>query len=207
VARFIVEYLRLFLPFLPDELCWCEALEGLEPSGVVVTVDEQIKVSAQLVVVLIEIAFDGGFLDRPVHALDLAIRARMVGFGQAVFDLVGVADHVEAMHAELGGPAIAVSRLVGELDVIGQYEVDLVGNRLQHGLKEGHGGGSVRLFIEPDDGKFRCAINCYEHVELALTAAHFSDVDVEEADRISLDFLLCGRVAVHVGQPGYAVTL
>ena len=122
MARFFEEDFRLCLPFLPDELCWSEALEGFESSGVVVGVDEQIKVSAQLVVVLIEIAFDGGFLDRSVHALDLAIRPRMVGFGQAVFDLVGVADHVEAMHAELGGPAIPVSRLASELDAIACWE-------------------------------------------------------------------------------------
>ena len=58
MARFFVEELRLFLPFLPDELCWCEAVEGLEPSGVGIGVDKQIKVSAQLVVVLTEGAFD-----------------------------------------------------------------------------------------------------------------------------------------------------
>ena len=48
------------------------SLEGLESSGVVVGVYEQIKVSAQLFVVVIMVAFDGGFLDCPVHALDLA---------------------------------------------------------------------------------------------------------------------------------------
>ena len=32
----------------------------------VVGVDEQIKVSAQLIVVIVEIPFDGGFLDRAV---------------------------------------------------------------------------------------------------------------------------------------------
>ena len=51
-----------------------------KPGAVQTGVDKLIKVSAQLVVVLIEIAFDGGFLDRPVHALDLAIRPRMAGF-------------------------------------------------------------------------------------------------------------------------------
>ena len=50
MARFLIEEFRLCLPFFPDELCGCEALEGLEPSGVVIGVDEQIKVSAQLVV-------------------------------------------------------------------------------------------------------------------------------------------------------------
>ena len=180
MTRFFVEEFRLCLPFFPDELCWREAFEGLEPSGVVVGVDEQIKVSAQVIVVIVVIAFDRGLLDRAVHALDLAairensppdcflvlMAPRMVGFGQAMLDLVGVADHVEAVHAQPGRPAIPVSRLVGELDaIVGQDDVDLVGNCLQDGLKKSHGRGSVCLFIEPHDGKFRCAINGYEHVQ------------------------------------------
>ncbi len=83
MARFFLEEVRLCLPFFPDELCWREAFEGLEPSGVVVGVDEQIKVSAQLLVVIVMVAFDGGLLDRPVHGLDLTICPRVVGFGQA----------------------------------------------------------------------------------------------------------------------------
>lgn len=63
-------------------------------------------------------------------------------------------------------------------------------------------------------------INGYEHIELARTAAHLSNVpsrgshanrcraaDVKEADRIGLELLLCGRVAVHVGQAGYTMPL
>ena len=132
----------------------------------VVGIYEQIKVSAQLFVVIIMVAFDGGFLDCPVHALDLAVRPRMVGFGQAVLDFVGSADHVEAAEARDHG--VPVSRLFSELDAprhclsdqwrsngsIGQDDVNLVGNRLQDGLKKDHGSGSVGLFIEPDDGKF-----------------------------------------------------
>lgn len=110
----------------------------------VVGIDEQIKVPAQLIAVFVEIPFDGGFLDRAVHAFDLAIGPRMVWFGQTMLDLVGVTDHVEAMHAELGRPAIPVSRLVGELDsIIGQADVDLVGNGLQDGFKKDHGRRSV----------------------------------------------------------------
>ena len=76
MARFFEEEFRLCLPFLPDELCW---LGGLEPSGVVEGVEEQIKLSARLLVVIVEIPLDGGSLDRSVHALDLTIRPRVVG--------------------------------------------------------------------------------------------------------------------------------
>ena len=55
----------------------------------------------ELVVVLVVVAFDGGFLDGPVHPLDLPIRPRMVGFGQAMLDAVLVANAVEQVHAVL----------------------------------------------------------------------------------------------------------
>jgi hypothetical protein len=84
VARFFLEEFPLCVPSFSDELCWRESFEGLEPSGAVVGFDEQIQVSAPQVVVIVEIAFDCGLVDRPVHALDLTIRPRVVGFGQAV---------------------------------------------------------------------------------------------------------------------------
>ena len=127
-----MEEFRLCLAFFPDELGWREALERLEPSGMVVSVDEQIKVPAQLLVVIIEISFDGGVLDRAVPALDLTaiqensppdcflifMAPRVVGFGQAVLDRVGVADHVEAVHAELCRPAVPVPRLIRDRDAV-----------------------------------------------------------------------------------------
>ena len=54
--------------------------------------------------------------NRPPDCFLIFAAPRVVGFGPAVFDLVAVADHVEAMHTAVGGPAIPVSRLVGELD-------------------------------------------------------------------------------------------
>lgn len=52
-------------------------------------VDEHVKVSAELVVV---VALNGGFLDCAVHVLYLAAGPRVVRLGQAVLDLVCVAD-------------------------------------------------------------------------------------------------------------------
>jgi hypothetical protein len=177
----------------PNELCWCEAFERLEPSGVIVGIDEQIEMSAQLVVVIVEVSFDGSLLDRPVHTLDLAAfrgkgpldlflipqAPRVIGFGQAMLDLVGIANHIEAVHAELCNPTVPVPWLIGKLyPVIGQDDVDLVGNGFQNSLKKDYGCGPVRLFIEPDDGKFRCAINGYEHVEIAFTRPDFGDIEI-----------------------------
>lgn len=47
------------LPSLADDLCGCEAFEGLAPSGVGVGINAQIKVSARLIVVVLEVPFDG----------------------------------------------------------------------------------------------------------------------------------------------------
>ena len=44
------------------------------------------------------------------------------------------------------------------------------------------------------------AVDRHEHVELALFSPHFSDVDVEEADRIALELFLRRSVAFDVRQ-------
>jgi hypothetical protein len=58
---------------------WCEAPEGFEASGEVVGVDEVAQVGSQLVMGLVEVAFDG-CVDRSVHAFDLpVIRYEIIG--------------------------------------------------------------------------------------------------------------------------------
>src|SRR5215831_5703605 len=52
---------------------------------------------SELLVSVVVIAIDRRFLEGTVHPLDLTIRPRVVGFGQAVFDTVGSADLVEAV--------------------------------------------------------------------------------------------------------------
>jgi hypothetical protein len=58
------------------------AAEGFEPSGEVVGVDEVLQVGSQLVVGLVEVAFDGGILDGGVHSFDLAVGPWMLGLCQ-----------------------------------------------------------------------------------------------------------------------------
>ena len=67
----------------------------------------------QLVMALVMEAFDGRLLDGAVHPLDLSVGPRVVRLGEAVFDVVCLADHVEAHLARPGG--VAVARLLGEL--------------------------------------------------------------------------------------------
>ena len=91
------ESFRLFCPGFADELVGREAFEGLEPPGEVVGGDEVCEVAAELVVAVVVEALDRRVLDRPVHALDLAVRPRMPGLGQAMVDVVIGAGVFEGM--------------------------------------------------------------------------------------------------------------
>ncbi len=62
--------------------------EGCEPAHIIVGIDEVVKVSVELLMALVIRAFDGGVLNRPVHAFNLAIRSGMLDLGEAVLDPV-----------------------------------------------------------------------------------------------------------------------
>ncbi len=82
-------------------------------------------IAVELLVRVVEEAFDGGFLDGSVHAFDLTIGPGMVRLGEAVFDSVDMAGPIEGMAAEAGGWPLAILRKVGELDaIVGEHGVD-----------------------------------------------------------------------------------
>ena len=66
-------------------------LRSLEASSEVVGVDEVAQMGAQLVVRLVEVAFDGCVLDGAVHAFDLAVGPSVLGLRAAdgQFELFG----------------------------------------------------------------------------------------------------------------------
>lgn len=67
------EALGFFCPAFADELAWREALECLEPLGEVVGSDKVGEMFTQLVVGFVVEAFDGRFLEGPIHSFDLAV--------------------------------------------------------------------------------------------------------------------------------------
>lgn len=81
-----------------------KAAQGLQPTGMVVGVDEQLQVRPELFVGLAVIALDRGVLDGAVHPLDLTVGPGMVGLGQTMLEAVLVADAVEH------GPAVESCR-------------------------------------------------------------------------------------------------
>lgn len=72
-------------------------------------------------------AFNGRVLDFSVHAFYLTVGPRVIWLGQAMFDLVDLADHVEAHLLRKG--CVSSIGLVGELDAdIGQDRLDALRN-------------------------------------------------------------------------------
>src|SRR5665213_4576681 len=73
MVRIESESLRLFCPHFADELVGRETCECLQASPVVVGVDEHREVGLELLVAVVVVSFDGGFLDGPVHPFDLSV--------------------------------------------------------------------------------------------------------------------------------------
>jgi hypothetical protein len=91
-----------FLPAFTDELEGGESTESLESFGKIVSSDEVVEVSSQLVMTVVVIALDGGLLDRSVHAFYLPVGPGMIRLGQPMFDAVQQTDPVKGMSAKAG---------------------------------------------------------------------------------------------------------
>ena len=205
--RIELESLGFFCPHFADELIGGQAFKRLQASPVVVGVDEDAEVGLELLVAVVMVSFDGGFLDGPVHPFDLAVGPGMLHFGKPVLDAVLTAAHVEHVRHVASGRAVGVARREGELDaVVRQDGVDLVGDRLDHPFQERGRRSPSGLLDQLHNSEFACAINGDIKVELAFGGLDLGDVDVEIADRIDLELFPGGLVALNLRQPRDAVT-
>ena len=151
-------------------------------------------------------AFDGCVLDGAVHPFDLPVGPWVVRLGEAMLDIVRLADHVEAHLAREGG--VPIARLVGELDaVVGQDGVDAIGHGFQQMFEKLPGRSPVCLLDELSDRELAGAVDADEQVELAFGSLHLGNIDVEEPDWIAFEALTFGLVALDVGQARDAVSL
>ena len=195
-------------PAFADVFVGCESAQGLEPSAVVVGVDEVVEMRGQLGVAVVMIAFDRGFLDRPVHPFHLSVGPGMLDLGETVLDAVLATAHVEHVRDVLCRGAVGVARREGELDaVVGQYRVDRVGHGLYQGDEEGRGRRPAGLRDKLDEGELAGPVDRDIEIELAFGGADLGDVDVEVADRVGLELALRLLVACHLGQPADPVSL
>lgn len=151
-------------------------------------------------------AFDSRLLDGAVHPFDLAIRPRVVGLGEAMLDVVCLADHVEAHRTREDG--VPVARLFGELDgIVRQDRVDTVGHGFQEVFQDLPCCSPISLVDELGDRELAGAVDADEQVKLASGSLHLSDIDVEEADGMALEALTLWLVALDVRQAGNVVPL
>ena len=185
-----------------------EAPQRLEPAGVIVGVDEVREVAPELVMVVVVVSLDGRFLDGPVHPLDLPVGPWMFWLGQAMLDAMAPTGPVERVAAELCGGPVSVLRHIGELDaVVGQNDLDLIGDGFDQGVEEGRRGYRVGSFDDLDKGELRCPVDRDVKIELSFSRADFRQIDMEEADRIALELLPGRPVALHIGQPTDPMTM
>ena len=71
--------------------------------------------------------------------------------------------------------------------VVGQHRVDLVGHGGGKGPEEVAGDTPRRLLMQLDKGELGGPVDRHEKVELALFGSHLGNIDVEIANRISLE--------------------
>jgi hypothetical protein len=127
-------------PEFADGFEGCQAVKGLESASEVVGSDEVLQVRFELFVRVIEEAFDGGFLDGPVHPFDLSVGPGMVGLGQTVADAMTTTDAIEGMSTPSCRKPSTVFRQIGELDsVVGEHGVNAIWNGFDEYFEEGCG--------------------------------------------------------------------
>jgi hypothetical protein len=206
LERIEFESFRLGSPAFADVLVRRQALQGLQPSSVVVGVNEVGKVCFELIVSIVMVALDGRFLDRAVHALDLAIGPGMLDLGQPMFDTILLAAHIEHMCHVSCRRTVRIARREGELDpIVGENRVNLIGDSRDQSFEEGRGGGPSGLPDQLHESELVGAIDGGVEVEFAFSSLEFSDVDVEITDRISLELFLRRLAAFDLRQSADAV--
>ena len=152
--------------------------------------------AAELVVVVVVIAFDCGFFNGAVHPLYLTIRPGVGNFCEPVLNIVFSADPVKDMFKGCG-----VLFAIGELDsVIGENDVDFIGkhfDQIAQKLGRDHLPGA---FMQLHIGELRSPVDGNKQSQLPLFCAYFGNIDVKIADRIAFEFLFDWLVAAHFRQ-------
>ncbi len=110
--------IRLICPDFADVFIGCEALEGFEPPGEVIGHHEAVEMGLQLFMRVVVIPFYSRFLDGSVHALDLPVRPGMVGLGEAVLDVIGLAAHIEHVRHIPGCRPVTIAQRERKLDTV-----------------------------------------------------------------------------------------
>ena len=179
------EPFRFVSPALADELVWGEALECLQAAAEVVGADKDVEMLRELFVAVVMGALDGGFLDGPVHSLDLSVGPGMIDLGEAMLDAVLATAHAKHVGDELRGRAFGMARGKAERDaVVSQHCMDLVGHSCDQRGEEGGRRNPVGLIDPLDEGELAGPVDANEREQFALGGLRLGDVDGKVADRV-----------------------
>ena len=172
---------------------------------------------AQLIVVVVVIAMNGGLFDCAVHAFDLAIGPGMLDLGQPMINVVSGASTFECVTPEqlsFRSHLLDVHRCptltswISKLNaVVSENRVDGVGYSSNKIVQELLRDGSCSPLVKFNIGKLAGSVDGHEEMELAFCGSDFGNVDMEVTNRISLELLLRSLVAFDLRQPLDAMTL
>lgn len=200
---FFVKSLRRFSPAITDEFVGTSSLQGLEPLGKIVGLQEYLQMLSQLIMAPVKVAMHRLFFDAAVHALDLPIRPRVIRFGQAMVNAMRYTNLIKFQLAFLLGP-----RLMRKLRaIVGQDRVDFVGDGFDQPAQKRAGVFAAGAFKQLSEGKLGCAVNSHKEIELALLGSNLADVQVKVADGVLFETLLLGPLAFGFGQAADAMAL
>ena len=147
------------MPRFADRFVGSEPFECPKPASEIVGGDKVAEVLPKLCVAVVMVAFDGGFLDGPVHPFDLAVGPRVLHPDQAVLDAILVADAIEDVVE-----GVFVMGVIGELDtVVGQHGVDGVGHGCDQVAQELRRNHLATFLVQLDERELAGAVNRHEH--------------------------------------------
>lgn len=132
----------------------------------------------------------------------------MPNFCEPVFDPVFLTSHVEHVGQLCCRWSVLVARRESELDaIVGENDVDFVGNGLDECFQESRGCFPVGFVHESYESKLTRSINGNVEMQSAFCGLQFGNIDVEIADGIALELLALGFIAIDIRQARYSMAL
>ena len=133
-------------------------------------------------------ALDGGLLDGPIHALDLAVGPGVCRLGEAMLHAVFPTDAVKAVPTRQ-----ELVRLGRELHtVVGQYSMHFVRQLIEHAPQKLRRDHALGAGVEFGEGPFTGAVDGHEKILLAFFGVYFRKINVQIANRRVFKLLFGG---------------
>jgi hypothetical protein len=162
-----------------------QSVERLQSAREVVSLYEVVQAALELLVAVVVMASDGGFLDGAIHPLNLPVRPGVVDLSQAMLDGVLAANAIKEMPESL-----LVLFAVGKLNaVVREHGMDGVGQRPDQLTQELRGFFLSCAAVQFEVGELAGTVDGHEQIKPALCGLYFSNVDVEIPDGVALEFL------------------